>query len=158
MHSERSHKRGARASECSKRVRGCGRSPCLSLATKKPDTHQIVGGSPALCFLSLTGQGGCGILPQGLTRPDRAAQKAALPLWTTVKRNWFSVVSCMCLRGLQYPTDANEDRMKRLDYLNQAFCVFFDVPPFAQYRKSSNEWERDYPAFRSQYSRRNRRI
>ena len=29
--------------------------------------------------------------------------------------------------------------MKRLDYLNQAFCAFWADPPFAQYKKLFNE-------------------
>ncbi len=38
------------------------------------------------------------------------------------------------LARLAGPNRLSKDRMKRLDYLNQAFCAFFDAPPFARHR------------------------
>ncbi len=66
--------------------------------------------------------------------------KAALSLCHTVKngRGFLFCTAC-AFAGWQYPTGVIEDRMKRLDYLCQAFCVFCCVPPFLQNTKLLNE-------------------
>ncbi len=77
----------------------------------------------------LTGQGICGILPQGLTPSVRAAQSRSdavyNSLWT-----WFSVLYCLMLTRLAVPNSANKDHMERLAYLYQAYPVFLSIPPF----------------------------
>lgn len=43
------------------------------------------------------------------------------------------------LTRLTVPNRLSKGRMKRLDYLNQAFCAFWADPPFAQHKKPFNE-------------------